>query len=75
MYDDVLDTYYYFYCWSDSSHNNSLLYPTYTRLSYRTGYSRLYPDEVLNDINGYPCPKNKNHTGLLKRFKCHYSTW
>ena len=77
MIDSVLDTYSYFYCYSDTSHNNPLMYPTYRNITFRNSYSRIYPDECLSDqtLSQFPCPSNINERGLLKTYRCHYKTY
>lgn len=73
--DDVLDSYSYFHCYADPSHDIKVLEPTYRTLTYRNGYTRKYPDAQLYVIYQYPCPTDPTHNGLLKRFACSYETY
>lgn len=73
--DDVLDSYGYFYCYQNSSHNVRLLDPTYRTITYRNGYTRKNPDTPLYSIAKYPCPSDSTHNGLMKRFSCSYETY
>lgn len=77
LIDSVLDTYSYFYCYSDASHDNPLMYPTYRTITFKKGYSRIYPDECLSDqtLTSFPCPSNYNKRGMLKTYRCRYSTY
>ncbi len=56
MYDTVLANYTYFYCWDTPSHSEPCLEPEYKQISFKNGYSRIYPDEHLWDDPGFPCP-------------------
>lgn len=70
MYEDVLDTYAYYICYSDSSHNDPLLYPTYRQLAFPNSYSRIYPDEctLTLQLSCTDCGSG----GCLKFYKCNY---
>lgn len=72
--DDVLDTYYAFYCPQDTSRNINLFHANYKTISYRNGYRRLYPDETIwvGNVND---PNGSGLTGILKQFKCNYEIW
>lgn len=74
MYDTVLANYTYFYCWDTPSHSEPCLEPEYKQISFKNGYSRIYPDEHLWDDPGFPCP-HCGHAGLGKRFKCNYQIY
>ena len=70
MQEDVLDTYYTFYCYSNRSHSVSVMYPTYKSIVFKNSYSRVYPDTCLSSFS-YPCPTCKVD-GLMKVFQCNY---
>lgn len=67
----VLDTYYYFMCYVDPAHDNSLYLPTYRLITFTNSFTRLYPDEQLETRN-IPCLVDSGHYGGLGKFKCHY---
>lgn len=72
MQEDVLDTYYSFYCFNNTAHNNPLMYPIYKRLTFKNSYSRIYPDTCRTSFT-YPCPTCRVD-GTMKVFQCKYQT-
>ncbi len=71
--ESVLNTYQYFICFGNSKHNVAKLHPTYKQLSFKTSYSRVYPDTCTsNEIA--TCAKCGS-TGVLKSYQCRYKTW
>lgn len=72
MQEDVLDTYYSFYCFNNVAHNIPLKDPTYKRLTFKNSYSRIYPDTCRTSFV-YTCPTCKGD-GLMKVFQCNYQT-
>lgn len=67
----VLDTYYYFMCYVDPAHDNSLYLPTYRLITFTNSFTRIYPDEQLETRN-IPCLVDPSHYGGFSKFKCHY---
>lgn len=72
--DDVLDTYYVFYCPQDTSKNLSCYSPKYKTLSYKNGYSRIYPDEEIWYATVVD-PKGSGLPGVMKQYRCNYKIW
>lgn len=72
MQEDVLDTYYSFYCYNNVTHNIPLKEPTYKRLTFKNSYSRIYPDTCRTSFT-YTCPTCKGD-GVMKVFQCNYQT-
>ena len=53
LIDSVLDTYSYFYCYSDASHDNPLMYPTYRTITFKKGVFEDLSRRVLVWSNAY----------------------
>lgn len=74
-YEQVLDTYDYFICYEDHKYDRPLCNPRYKNLSFKTSYTRVYPDELYNTCLSCPDPGGSGVWGVLKSYKCKYKTW
>ena len=74
MTESVLDTYCVLYCPFNSSHNRSLYQPTYKVISFKTNYTRLNPDELIDPDGAYASPIC-GHVVTKSKYKCNYRVW
>ncbi|MEY8678685.1 hypothetical protein [Granulimonas faecalis] len=74
MTESVLDTYCVLHCPFNSSHNRSLYQPTYKVISFKTSYTRLSPDELIDPDGAYASPVC-GHVVTKSKYKCNYRVW